>query len=105
MARLVQFVLLLTTKDRRRRRHVSEKGKVLEFAVQYETKVGVRWYPVVRYDTAHGYAHKHLFHPDGKQQKRRMNVSDYNLALTIAEDDVRQNWQRYKAEYHKELKP
>lgn len=34
-----------------------------------------------------------------------MNVSDYNLALTIAEDDVRQNWQRYKAEYHKELKP
>ncbi|MEK7727553.1 MAG: hypothetical protein AAB354_04025 [candidate division KSB1 bacterium] len=58
---------------------------------------------IVRYDTAHGYAHKHLFRPNGEQQKQRMGVSDYNLALTIAEDDVRQNWQRYKTEYFKEL--
>lgn len=104
MAKLVQFLLLLTSDDRRRRRHISEKGRILEFVVQYEIKVNEKWHPVVRYDTAHGYAHIHLFHPDGRQQKRRMNVLDYNLALTIAEDDVRKNWQSYRAKYLKELK-
>lgn len=104
MAKLVQFLLLLTSDDRRRRRHISEKGRILEFVVQYEIKVNEKWHPVVRNDTAHGYAHIHLFHPDSRQQKRRMNVLDYNLALTIAEDDVRKNWQSYRAKYLKELK-
>ncbi|MDL1964286.1 MAG: hypothetical protein LWW98_08155 [Deltaproteobacteria bacterium] len=30
------------------------------FRVQYETKINQIWYPVVRYDTAHGFAHRDL---------------------------------------------
>jgi hypothetical protein len=103
LARLVQFTLLLTLEDRRRRRHIAEKGQILKFAVQYETKVKGRWYPVVRYDTAHGYAHKHIFYPNGQQRKSRMQIANYNLALKVAEDDVRRHWPRYKANYLKEV--
>lgn len=105
LARLVQFTLLLTLEDRRRRRHIAEKGKILKFSVQYETKVKGRWYPVVRYDTAHGYAHKHVFYPDGRQRKSRMQIVNYNLALKVAEDDVRRNWPRYKGQYFERGNP
>ena len=102
MARLVQFLVSITSQDRRRRRHVAERGRILQFIVQYETIVEGRWLPVVRYDTAHGYAHKHVFHPDDREDIIRMQTQDYNKALSIAEEDVRNNWLNYKVTFLKE---
>jgi hypothetical protein len=93
-----------TPKDRRRHLHITEKGSVLEFTVQYETKLKGHWIPVIRYDTAHGYAHQHVFHAGGRDEKELMEIEDYNEALTIAENDLRSNWQRYKATFLKEAK-
>lgn len=104
MTRLARFVVTHTPEDRRRHMHIAEKGRVLEFTVQYETKLKGHWVPVVRYDTAHGHAHQHILHADGSEDKRHMEIDDYNEALTIAEDDLRRNWQLYKVSFLKEAK-
>jgi hypothetical protein len=41
---------------------------ITDFVVQYEIFINDKWCPVVRYDTAHGYAHKDLIHPDGSKE-------------------------------------
>lgn len=93
-----------TPKDRRRHLHIAKKGRVLEFTVQYETKLRGQWVPVVRYDTAHGYAHQHILHVNGREEKKLMEIEDYNEALTLAENDLRDNWHRYQATFLKEAK-
>ena len=51
-----------------------EHGLVISFVVQLECIfVGRdRWTPVVRYDTAHGFAHRDEMHPAGKAVKTSM---------------------------------
>jgi hypothetical protein len=102
MPREVDFVNKYTPNDRHRRRHLSEKGRILKFVVQFETKIGDHWYPVVRYDTAHGYVHRDLMHPGKPVEKTFIGVVDFNKGLTLAEADVRKNWQEYKTAFLKE---
>jgi hypothetical protein len=47
---------------------------------------------VVRYDTAHGFAHKDVALCKGSVEKERIPFDDYNLAPTFAESDLRKNW-------------
>ncbi len=42
---------------RRRTRHIRDQNSIIEFVVQYEIEIKNNWYQVVRYDTAHGFAH------------------------------------------------
>lgn len=79
-----------------------EKGRVLHFAVQYETKIGDRWHPVVRYDTAHDFAHRDLIHRDGRVEKHILHVKDFNEALLYSEMDLKINWRKYKQRFLKE---
>ena len=48
--------------------------------VQYETKIGDSWYPVVRYDTAHGVAHKDVLNHRGLREKVMLGEMDYKEA-------------------------
>jgi len=61
------YILLLSDKDRKRHEHIIDRGKVRGFVIQYELFIKNKWIPVVRYDTAHGYAHKDLINPDGSK--------------------------------------
>jgi len=70
--------------------------------VQYELKIKDEWYQVVRYDTAHGFAHKDIVPYKRDTQKETLPFNDYNLALTFAEKDLRDNWQKYREQYLKE---
>ncbi len=63
------YVFMLSDTDRKRHEHITEKDRVAGFVVQYETLSEGKWLPVVRYDTAHGYAHKDLLNPDGSKEK------------------------------------
>lgn len=92
----VEFVVMLTPEDRYRHSHVRFKGKVLSFVVQYETRLEGKWFPVVRYDTEHGFAHRDLLDKKGSKQKTPMFTKDYNEALTFAEYDIKSNWMIYK---------
>ena len=56
----------LTHEDRLRIKFVVERGKVSRIdLVQYETEIRGHWWPVVRYDMAHGYFHRDVMKPDG----------------------------------------
>lgn len=89
--------------NRYRHRHVLEKDQIVEFRVQYETYVAGQWHPIVRYDSAHGFAHRDLMHPDGTETKTAFRYWDYAQVLTYGERDLKQNWQSYRQQYLKEL--
>ena len=57
------------------------------------------WYPVVRYDTAHGYAHRDIMTIQGDINKTPLFNQDYNDALTFAENDLKSNWESYKRRF------
>ncbi|PJB49446.1 MAG: hypothetical protein CO103_05640 [Chloroflexi bacterium CG_4_9_14_3_um_filter_45_9] len=67
--RRVEYVLRIGPSDRYRHLHIEERGKIVFFRVQYETKVKSTWYPVVRYDTTHGFAHRDLMNIGGEVKK------------------------------------
>lgn len=89
--------------DRLRVQAYKEKNKILEFVVQYEAKILDKWYPVVRYDTRHGFAHRDLLHPDGSSDKEPLWFEDYNLSLTYTTEDLKHNWQRYRQKFEEEF--
>jgi hypothetical protein len=92
----VEYVIRIEHNDRYRHLHVQERGRITFFRLQYETRVGERWYPVVRYDTAHGFAHRDLMRLDGTIEKTPLFNQDFNDALTFAESDLKTNWKHYK---------
>jgi hypothetical protein len=98
------YIFMLSDEDRKRHEHVIDKGKILGFVVQYEILFENKWVPVVRYDTAHGYAHKDLINPDGTKEKILMGIVDLNEALTLADRDINENWERYKDRYLRRIK-
>ena len=81
-----------------------DAGEILEFLVQLECRFDDRWHPVIRYDTAHGFAHRDILHPGGETTKENLNISDYNESLTFAQKDIRANWQFYRERYERWLK-
>ncbi len=87
--RKVEFWRVLDDKNALRVRFELDKGKVVTFVVQLECifNAGV-WSPVVRYDTAHGFAHRDLLHPHQPAEKTKMSVRDFNEGLTLALFDL-----------------
>jgi hypothetical protein len=102
--RTVQFVRQLSDIDRWRRVHYSKHGRIIGFSAQYEAFIDGKWRPVVRYDTAHGFAHRDILHPDGTQDKIYIASADYGPTLKSAENDIRKNWQKYREAYEQEMK-
>ncbi|MFB3885595.1 MAG: hypothetical protein ACE144_10235 [Thermodesulfobacteriota bacterium] len=102
--RIIEYVVPLGSDGRRRTRHVRVGTRIVEFVVQYELEVNKEWYPVVRYDSSHGFAHRDKLSPKGEVTKEELPITDFNLALTFAEKDLRQNWQKYRAYFLKEMK-
>ena len=97
------FLVLLGNDSRIRHFHARIRQQVLEFVVQLEIFTEGRWMPVVRYDTAHGFAHRDTFHGDGKIEKTPLIIVDYSSTLTFAELDLRTNWELYRERFLKEV--
>ena len=89
------YLIMFDFDTRKRHYHYAASGKITKFTVQLEVKVGDTWKEVVRYDCAHGYAHKDLYDINGKQRKININMT-YEDALTYADDDINENWQIYR---------
>ena len=98
------FIIPIGPEDRIQHRRTIERGKVLEFLVQYEGWFDGEWIPIVRYDTAHGFAHRDLMSPRGESRKQRLFLQDFTEAYTLASNDVRANWQRYRDQFELELR-
>lgn len=72
MLKELNFIITLSPEQQDRLRVVAfkEKGRVTGFVAQYETLIGQDWRQIVRYDTAHGFAHKDIIHPNGEVVKQ-----------------------------------
>jgi len=69
----------LTPEDKIRICFRENRGKIEHFIVQYSALIKGRWRSIMRFDTCHGYAHKHTFHLKDKE---------YIVNLTKSEDDL-----------------
>jgi hypothetical protein len=101
--KIVEYIIPLGLDSRRRVRHCRVDNIITEFVIQYEIKIKNEWYPVVRYDTVHGFAHKDIIDPKGKTRKTPLPFNDFNIALTYAERDLKDNWKKYRDNFLKEM--
>jgi hypothetical protein len=101
--RTVEFRRLLDDENALRVRFELERERVHQFVVQLECRFDTEWHPVVRYDTAHHFAHKDVLHPSGETEKLELAGQDYNEALTFAIQDLSNNWQAYRQRYERWL--
>ena len=72
--------------------------------MQLECLFGGEWIPVVRYDTAHGFAHMDILHPYDPAQKVSIDTYDNNEALTLAMQDLTINRTKYRRRYQQWLR-
>jgi len=96
----IEYVIPLGTDARKRHYHKTAKGKVTRFIVQLEVRVEEQWKVVLRYDTAHDFAHRDRYRWDGSQEKTELHL-DFNEALTVADEDLKENWFTYKQQFLK----
>ena len=100
MAKIVDFVVIFDDGVRKRHNHKTEKGKVINFAVQLEIEVEGEWKVAVRYDCSHGFSHMDKYDIKGNQTKKMLNLS-FESALTYGDWDINRNWLKYKQEFLK----
>ncbi len=101
----VEFVFPLSSEleDRLRVKANKLRGRIVSFVVQYEALIHGQWRAVVRYDTAHRFAHKDILHPDGSVDKQPLHFPNLNFAFTFAIQDLKSLWQWYRYGYEREL--
>ena len=102
----IEYLFYLVSEETDRLRVIArkDKGEILEFVAQYETLILGEWRPVVRYDTAHGFAHRDVIRANGEVVKQPLFFESFNLALTFSTLDLKMNWRQYKESLEKELR-
>ena len=90
-----EYVIPLGENARKRHYHETDKGEVVDFAVQLEVFVNDQWKVVIRYDSAHGFAHIDRYYLDGKKVKKELQLK-LGEALTLADEDIKENWKIYQ---------
>lgn len=103
LTRTKEFFTAYAIDCRKRHFHKRERNKIVEFSIQLEVLIKGKWYPVIRYDTAHRFAHCDIIHWDGKREKLAIPTLDFKDALTYADDDLNQNWNIYRERFLKEV--
>jgi hypothetical protein len=93
-----QFTLSVTKEDKIFVRLKAEKGKVVEFTIQYYAKTPKGWRTIRRYDTAHHHAHMDIYsyQKSGKVQQIHLE-GEYGDLFTSALHKVKQEYQKFKA--------
>ena len=94
MKREAEWVVPLSERAQKRHWHAIERGKVVAFAVQLEVWMSGNWQPVVRYDAAHGFTHRDVYQSKTRKRKEELGLG-LDEALTLADEDLDENWERY----------
>lgn len=95
-----RYLIPYSLDTQKRHHHETQQGKVVWFMVQLEVLVQGEWKAVIRYDCAHGYAHRDRFNLQGNQLKEDIGM-DYEEALTFADDDLDDHWEIYRGRFLK----
>jgi len=102
-----EFLIYLDPETRscRYRHYHSARGrKISGFRIQLEILADGEWHPIVRYDTAHGKAHRDILHFDGTQTKDWFESYSIEEVLTIGQKDIMEYWLSYRRRFLKEMK-
>lgn len=96
------FCVEFTPTDRLEVAFTKERGKVTAFSIQYQAAIRGEWRSVVRYDTNHGYLHRHRFWLDKDDQiddrePRDAPATDYTTPFKIAYDELCSKWREFRA--------
>jgi hypothetical protein len=83
----IEYIIRIGPFDQYRHLHIKERGKIVFFRVQYETKINQIWYPVVRYNTAHGFAHRDLLNFKERGRNNFLNYAS-QLQATFARSQI-----------------
>jgi len=76
-------------------RLVTDGGRVVAVMVQLEARVDGEWWPLVRYDDAHGMLHRDVLDPAGRETKTPLPLPDRESFLAYAEQDLDDRWEWY----------
>ena len=82
----------------------TEKGKVKDIVVQYESFIEGKWIAILRYDCAHGFFHRDVLFQKGEKEKQSISIVTLEDALNYAEQDIKDWWEFYKERYIKKIK-
>jgi hypothetical protein len=95
MSKSIEFIVIMDDGVRKRHRHETKAGKVINFVVQLEIRIEEERKVAIRYDCAHGFSHVDRYDKMGKQTKLPMNLQ-FESALTYGDWDINENWQHYR---------
>lgn len=84
-----------------RYRFTTEGRLVVTFLVQYETFEAGERKPIVRYDNAHGFAHRDRLNRRGDSIDKQVLPEHLtaNDVLELGRQDIQRNWQRYSEQF------
>ena len=89
-----EYIIPYSGNARKRHHHETAAGKVVKFMVQLEANHDGKWREVLRYDCAHGFAHRDSYNLSGSSKKEELYLP-FEEALTLADDDIDDNWESY----------
>jgi hypothetical protein len=81
-----------------------ENGELIDVVFQYESFIEKKWYPIVRYDCAHGFFHRDTMKPNGDKEKQVIEIPNLKDAAKYAEQDLKDRWEWYRERFIKKMK-
>jgi hypothetical protein len=93
-----KYLLLFDVDAWKRHYHITEFGKIIKFVVPLEVRTDGVWKEVIRCDCSHDYVHKDCYNIKGQRKKINLNLN-YEDSLTLADDDINENWKIYREKY------
>jgi len=92
-----QYALSITEEDKIFVRFKAEKGKIVEFTIQYYAKTPKGGRTIRRYDTAHNHAHMDIYSFKRKGKVRQVHIEgEYGNIFTHSIDEIKQEYQKFK---------
>ena len=101
-----KFIKVLGSEGNKRLRFkiVTRKGRVVDFVVQLEIWVTQKWWPVVRYDYAHGFPHRDMLSPKGEEEKTPLMLATLEQCVQYAEQDLLDRHEWYVAQFLRKMR-
>lgn len=97
------FRFILFLEDELYHEFTVKDGKLISFVVQYQTKINNRMETILRIDTEHGYAHKHIFHLKKKRHDQVFfisdNTEDYSKIYNEELNYIKNNFEKIKENF------
>jgi hypothetical protein len=98
-----RYIIMLSDNVRMVVRQDRVGNTILHFSVQLDVLLTGRWRKAMRFDSAHGRPHRHVFYPGGTEYREFMPATNNNEAFTQAQIILKQSFQEIYERYKNNL--